>query len=140
MSKTPQVIVSLTPQGGLKVELPGIMATRRSIDIRTAEAGETLLRILMAQFHDRTEIGLDGAPTGQQLKHWERHGTWPDSRCRFCLAEGRVAAAQPKRQKYSVISDEGANGVTIRRVAARAKGPRKPQVQVCKKGARELGL
>src|SRR5258706_12957137 len=107
MSKTPQVIVSLTPQGGLKVELPGIMATRRSIEIRTAEAGDTLLRILLAQQADRTEIGLDGAPTGQQLRHWERHQVWPDGRCRFCLAEGRAQAAEPKRRSRQVIVDHG---------------------------------
>jgi hypothetical protein len=136
MSKTPQVVVSLTPQGGLKVELPGIMATRRSIEIRTAEAGETLLRILLAQQQDQTEIGLDGAPTGQQLKHWERHAVWPSSSCRFCLAEGRATAAEPKRRSRQLIVEHG--DVQVRRIKAKEKGKAKPQVT--KKLAGELGL
>lgn len=140
MSKTPQVIVSLTPQGGLKVELPGTGGIRRSIEMRTSEAGETLLRILVNQRLDQTEIGTDGAPTTQQLKHWERHSIWPDSRCRFCLAEGRAKATEPKRLRLSeLISHEGGeNGVTVRRIAAKQKG--KAKAEVTKKLAQDLGL
>lgn len=136
MSKTPQVIVSLTPQGGLKVELPGIMATRRSIAMRTSEAGETLLRILLAQQMDQTEIGLDGAPTGQQLKHWERHGVWPDSRCRFCMAEGRAKGQHQRQKRQQLVIDHG--DVKVLRIAARKKGKSAPQVT--KKLAGDLGL
>lgn len=136
MSKTPQVIVSLTPQGGLKVELPGIMATRRSIEIRTSEAGETLLRILRAQEMDKTEIGLDGAPTGQQLKHWERHGQWPDGRCRFCLAEGRVTPSEPRQRRRQLIVEHG--DVQVRKIKAKVKGKDIPQST--KKLAGDLGL
>lgn len=136
MSKVPQVIVSITPQGQLKVELPGIMATRRSIEIRTSEAGETLLRILRAQEQDQTELGLDGAPTTQQLKHWERHNLWPDSRCRFCLAEGRVKPAEQKQRRRQLIVEHGE--VQVHRIRAKQKGKAAPQL--CKKGAGELGL
>ena len=136
MTRTPQVIVSLTPSGGLKVELPGVGATRRSIDLRTSEAAETLLRILHAQVQGQTEIGLDGAPTGQQLRHWERHGTWPDARCRFCLAEGRIKPTVPRHKRASEIVTHGE--VRVQRVAPRVKGRAKGQV--CKRGAGELGL
>lgn len=136
MSKTPQVIVSLTPGGNLKVELPGVMCTRRSIEMRTSEAGETLLRILRAQEMDQTEIGLDGAPTGQQLKHWERHGVWPDSRCRFCIAEGRAKGQSQRQKRQQTIIDHG--DVKVLRIASRTKGKAKPQVT--KKLAGDLGL
>lgn len=86
----PQLIVTLTPEGKLAVELPGFQATRRQIVLRTPEAGENLIKMLQAQAMDKTEIGLDGAPTEAQVRHWERHATWPDSHCRFCLSEGRA--------------------------------------------------
>jgi hypothetical protein len=126
MSRAPQVLVTITPEGGLAIELPGQQATRRQVLLREGDAGVTLLRILKAQQDHRVELGLDGAPTGAQVNHWERHNIWPDSRCRFCLAEGRakkstgeIAADSPKKR---VLVYKTPDGVEVRRIKAGATG------------------
>lgn len=138
MAKTPQVIVTLSPQGGLVVELPGIMATRRKIELRTSEAGQSLLRILEAQAADQTEIGLDGAPTVAQVAHWERHMDWPSDRCKFCIAEGRIKGTAPKRAKSKTIVYKRPDGVEVKKLkpGQSGKGVAKPST----KTAEELGL
>lgn len=129
---TPQVIVSLTPFGGLKIELPGIMGTRRSIELAPGQAEATLQRILQAQMESQVEIGLDGAPTKAQLDHWELHNEWPRAQCRFCLAEGRI---RPSRPKGKVLIAENPGGIQIYRKVA------KPSKAVAMaKSIEELGL
>jgi hypothetical protein len=118
MSRAPQVLVTITPEGGLAIELPGQQATRRQVLLRTSDAGATLLRILKAQQDHRVELGLDGAPTGAQVHHWERHNIWPDSRCRFCLVEGRAKKSPKKR----VLVYKTPDGVEVRRIKAGATG------------------
>lgn len=136
-SRTPQLLVTLTPSGHLAVELPGTMGTRRKIELRPKDAGESLLRILEAQRRDQAEIGLDGAPTTAQIKHWERHSTWPDSRCRFCIAEGRakpdMGAGLRRKKPVSVLKRP--DGVEVRKVAEGTKG-----TAVLKKNVEDLGL
>jgi hypothetical protein len=137
-SRIPQLIISLSPQGELICELPGHMGTRRQIEIRVSEAGETLKRILEGQARDGIEIGLDGAPTAGQVKHWERHGTWPDSRCRFCLAEGRAKPDYSSlRKKRTVVIEKRADGVEIRtkKIAEGTKGK-----IISQKNAGDMGL
>ena len=119
-SRVPQLLVTLTPEGKLAIELPGIAATRRKIEIRESEAGATLLRILNAQAREVTEIGLDGAPTAKQVLHWERHNIWPDSRCRFCLAEGRIKPDY-KRVQTKKLVERRPDGVEIRRFTEKGK-------------------
>lgn len=115
---TPQLILTLDPEtGALCAELPGQQATRRKVMLRTSEAGETLLRILNAQLQDRSEIGLDGAPTQAQVLHWERHGIWPSAQCRFCLAEGRAKKSPSDTRKAYTVS-RGSDGVEVRRLPA----------------------
>jgi DNA-binding MarR family transcriptional regulator len=135
-SRVPQVLVSLSAEGGLVVELPGQQATRRQVFLRTSEAGETLLRILQAQSTEGVELGLDGAPTQAQVLHWERHGIWPDSRCRFCLAEKRIKPTVPRRKLKELILSRP-DGVEVKRIKTGAKGQR---VQSTDKSMEDLGL
>jgi hypothetical protein len=122
----PQLIVTITPDGKLAVELPGVQATRRQVVLRTAEAGESLLKMLNAQAADRTEIGLDGAPTAAQVKHWERHGTWPDSHCRFCIAEGRAKPDYERvRTKKKELVFKRSDGVEVRTIKLTESGKKK---------------
>lgn len=135
-SRTPQLIITLTPQGTLAVELPGSQATRRQVAIRTGDAGETLLRILEAQARDATEIGLDGAPTQKQVLHWERHGQWPSSSCRFCIAEGRASVDHSRVPKPLVMSTP--DGVQVRRLKAGASF--KHKTLTSKRAPGDIGL
>jgi hypothetical protein len=71
---TPQLILTLSPEGELIVELPGIMATRRKLEIDERTAGAVLKRILAAQAAGRSPdaIGTDSAPTQAQVtRDWE---------------------------------------------------------------------
>lgn len=135
-SRVPQLLITLTPEGELAVELPGQQATRRQVLLRTSEAGATLLRILEAQARNQAEIGQDGAPTAAQVKHWERHGVWADSKCRFCLAEGRAKPDHAgARQSRKTLVYKDSTGVEVRRIKAGTKGH-----AVTKKTVEELGL
>lgn len=135
-SRTPQLIVTLTPQGALAVELPGHMATRRQVLLAQGEAGPTLLRMLEAQARDGMEIGLDGAPTQAQVRHWERHSQWPSSSCRFCLAEGRATPDHKRGGKAPIMSTP--DGVQVRRL--RAGQSFKHKVLSSKRSPGDLGL
>lgn len=121
MTKTPQIIVSLSPLGQLQVELPGAFSTRRTIVLTDAEAVATLKRILHGQLASRSEIGEDGAPTRAQVKHWERHEVMSDSSCRFCISEGRVFGTGHRRS--TTIRKDGE--VEIRRIQRFDEGGRK---------------
>lgn len=115
-SRTPQLLVTLTPEGRLAIELPGHQATRRQVLLHPSEAGETLLRILGAQARQGAEIGRDGAPTQAQVLHWERHATWPSPACRFCLAEGRAKPDHSRVAKPLLASSR--DGVQVRKLAS----------------------
>lgn len=137
-SRVPQLILTLTPQGELAVELPGQQATRRQVVLRTGEAGQSLLRMLEAQARDQCEIGLDGAPTIAQVRHWERHETWPDSHCRFCLAEGRASPDYgPLRRSRREVIYKTPQGVEVRKIKSGARGP---SHQSTTKNPEDLGL
>lgn len=135
-SRTPQLILTLTPQGTLAVELPGFQGTRRRIDIHLAEAGPTLLRILEAQVREATEIGADGAPTQAQVKHWEKHATWPSASCRFCLGEGRATPDHGRVAKPLLLSR--GDGVQVRKLPAGKSFKHKSLVT--KRNVGDLGL
>lgn len=136
LSRTPQVLVTLAPDGSLQAELPGANGARRRMTLRSGDCEATLQRILRAQQQGHVAIGEDGAPTQQQVRHWERHEIFADDRCPFCVAEGRTHGGTGRRSRVTVLSDYG--GVTIRRVAARVRGPGKPSETT--KSAEELGL
>lgn len=135
-SRVPQLILTLTPQGTLAAELPGFQGTRRRIDIHLAEAGQTLLRILKAQVRESTEIGLDGAPTQAQVRHWERHATWPSASCRFCLGEGRATPDHRRVAKPLLLSRP--DGVQVRKLKAGASF--KHKTLSTKRDIKDLGL
>lgn len=137
MNKTPQLLVTLNPQGELCIELPGEQATRRQVICRDSEIAATLHRILLAQALDRTEIGLDGAPTQAQVRHWERHEIWPDNHCRFCLAEGRARPDHGQFRQARKVLVSSCNGVEVRVIKSGQQGL---GVQRAKKDAGVLGL
>jgi hypothetical protein len=115
MANLPQVIVTLAPNGTLIAELPGPNGARRQVPLGK-NPGETLTRILQNQLSNRTEIGLDGAPTQAQVRHWERHEIWADPTCRFCIAERGLHP----RQKPKAVADKPmskSNGVEVRRLS-----------------------
>lgn len=122
MPRTPQLILSLGPEG-LQTELPGAFATRRKLVLHGTPEQKlaTIERILEALGQDLTEIGLDGAPTEAQVRHWERHEIWPDTRCAFCQREGRFGA-KPQRERRRVVEYKTAEGVEVRRIKARVSG------------------
>ena len=108
---SPQMIISLSPTGELVTELPGLNGSRRKVILIRGEAEEKIRHILQAQLKNKIEIGLDGAPTQSQVKHWENHGIlcqdpnckknqngsrphsheslWSDPSCPHCKSEGR---------------------------------------------------
>lgn len=121
-SLVPQVIVTLSPEGGLLAELPGVNGFRRQVPLRSGEAGESLLRILHAQLvSGHTRIGLDEAPTEAQVWHWEHHGVFAEATCPWCQelarAQGRKRVARKRAQPPVVIAEHG--DVTIRRFTAK---------------------
>lgn len=137
MNRAPQLLVTLSPQGELVLELPGQQATRRQVICRDGEFAATCHRILEAQQADRTEIGHDGAPTQAQVRHWERHGTWPDSHCRFCLAEGSATPDYSRVSTRRKVLVSECNGVEVRVIKSGQAGL---QTQRARKDAGDLGL
>ena len=138
MTRAPQLIVTLLPSGALAAELPGPFATRRKVEMTDSEVATTVRRILEAQSHDRTEIGLDGAPTNAQVLHWEKHQQFASARCRFCLAEGRIKPAAEKRRRSEKI-DLGGGIVMIKKAPSGASGI-KGKASLATKTASELDL
>lgn len=134
----PQVIVTMTPDGNLCAELPGFQATRRKVPLKAGHVEDSLRRILNDQLDGHYEIGAEGSPTQQQVRHWESHGTWPDSRCRFCIAEGRVKTSK-RRLRREIISKS--KDVEVRRIASKTKAKHgNTAVTVTSRSIEDLGL
>lgn len=73
MTRTPQLLLTLTPEGSLAVELPGFQATRRQVVLQPRTAGAVLLRMLQEQQTATDQrIGHAAAPTQAQAREWER--------------------------------------------------------------------
>lgn len=104
---TPQILVTLSPQGTLQVELPASNGTRRIVPITAAKAGGILLRMLHARLTGQVEIGFDGAPTRQQVEHWEKHHTFPRESCRFCISAGKTKGPSRKSVQRTLIAKHG---------------------------------
>ncbi len=122
-NRHPQILVTLSPEGQLVLELPGSQATRRQLVCRDSDIAQTLHRMLEAQQADRTEIGLDGSPTQAQVSHWERHSIWPQLGCRFCVSEGRTKPDYDKvRVKRKVVVYKTPQGVEVRRIKSGQSG------------------
>lgn len=147
MTLVPQVIVTLSPEGELVAELPGSTPTRRQVPLASGHVEQSLRRMLEAQQEGNFGIGLDGAPTAAQARHWQQHEDFPNERCAFCRAEGRVGGVSSYRRKEFMIV---ANGVKARFVPSGKSGlpkkakkaPRAPTRVVAKtrKSAEEMGL
>lgn len=152
MSENASVTVSLAPSGGLQLELPGSADGVRAIPLRWTSAvdpARTIERVLVSLAQGQRAIGEDGAPTRQQLAHWERHYQFPDTRCPFCQAEARIGRGEAPHKSSSKFDARYArrelgNGVTVQRMrtGARAKPAKKAKAPVAtsKKTAKELGF
>jgi hypothetical protein len=153
MSAT-SVTVSLSPSGGLQLELPGHSGTSRAIPLRWTTAvdpARTIERVLASLAQGQSALGEDGAPTRQQLAHWERHGTFPDARCPFCQSEARIGRGgegevHRSSSKFDAryVRRELGNGVTVQRLRTGAKTPKakraKAPIATSRKTAKELGF
>ena len=113
---TPQLILTLTPQGDLVAELPAANGARRQVPDSSLE---TIRRILTAQLRAETTIGLDGAPTSRQTIHWDKHSKLhPQPYCPWCREagwtsppvtkakpQGRARHRTPPKTKHVCIPD-----------------------------------
>lgn len=82
MSRTPQVTITLAPDGSLQAEIP-TNGGRRHVPI---ESLDSIVTILCGQLRQTpSTIGLDGSPTIGQVRHWEKHSS-PDPQCPWCIA------------------------------------------------------
>lgn len=114
--QVPQVIVTLNAQGGLNVELPAGPGARRKVELRPGHEGETLRRVLQEQMEGNISIGQDGAPTKQQVYHWEHHlDGFPSPRCSFCLSEGLIRGTPKRVMRKTIITKS--KDVEVRRIA-----------------------
>lgn len=168
----PQIILTLAPGGELKAELPGANGSRRQVLLQgpAEEQIAALQRILQGQLASSVEIGLDGAPTEAQARHWQRHGeAWGDPNCKFCLAEGRFDGGRNRsrrkpieiaqngsgsesvkirrtrdfRSRFVLVEDPdgGCLGKPVLRTEARAQGLKElPKVQRTNKSLEDLGI
>lgn len=152
------VSVSLAPDGSLQLELPASAGASRLIPLRQTtlvDPTQTIRRVLLGLAANAAAIGEDGAPTRQQVAHWERHGTWPDARCPFCQEEmARQVVGRGRGHRSSHAFDaryadrELGGGVVVRRVPqgqtgkqARAEARRaEPINTVTNKSLKELGF
>lgn len=86
MSRIPQMMLTLSPNGDIVAEYPTPNGLRRHVEITDMD---TIRRILSAQLASRpSTIGLDAKPTSAQAKHWQEHlaKNRHDSYCPWCIA------------------------------------------------------
>ena len=103
---SPSVNVSLSPAGRLQIELPG-HGPDRVIELKWTDAVDpaaTIKRVLKGLAQQQSSIGLEGAPTAQQVKHWESHQQFPNDKCPFCKRESRQRATAASR---ALFADDG---------------------------------
>lgn len=66
---------------------------------------DIIIRILEAQVQNKVKIGEDGAPTQQQIKHWERHSNiWGDPSCPFCIVEGKFEPGKNREKSIKGLN------------------------------------
>lgn len=72
MATSPQLLVTLSPFGGLQVELPGANGLRRKVELAEGAAESILLRMLLAQQVGASPalIGMEAAPTQWDVDAW----------------------------------------------------------------------
>ena len=142
---TPSVQVSLDPDGGLQVGLPGPFGALRWIPLRhtaSCDPTATIKMILDGLTQGQSAIGLDGAPTRAQVRHWERHQTFSDDRCPFCTQLGFYAdALAPTRCSHTkdlryAPRDIG-NGASVRRIPA-GQSAKAAQAKAARRGPKPL--
>lgn len=129
MDYAPRVFVSLSLDGQLQVEIPSSGSnSARAIPLRKVDAGDTLLRILNARLRQELKVGEDGAPSAAQVKHWEDHGTFKDTRCAFCRQEQGLPPKRSARHQTPTHQPTGTGSL------------RKSLTQRTIKTAEDLGL
>lgn len=82
MSRTPQVTITLAPDGSLQAEIP-TNGGRRHVPVESLDSIRTMLCGQLRQTPHT--IGLDASPTIGQVRHWEKHQS-PDPQCPWCIA------------------------------------------------------
>jgi|SRR5215472_10073512 len=156
MSRIPQLILTLAPDGQVVAEIP-FNGGRRHLPLSPGEAGfETIRRILAAQLH-RSEytIGTDGAPTVSQIQHWQNHLEYVDldtgvvkrpaniqpDTCIWCLAHemGLSTDERAHRRARAILREQrraatkpfkmGDGSVTVRHIPAAGAASRLPSAK-----------
>jgi hypothetical protein len=130
----PQLLLTLSPNGELIAELPGLNGARRKVEIQAETCYDTITRILHSQLKAKNppEIGTDGAPTARQVNHWDRHGDFPDRQCVFCLSENRFKTPEAKKLPNRRVSYVGDGSVKVTRCPGKGKVVSKPGKVVSK--------
>lgn len=101
------LIISLSDDGGLQVELPWSLTKEfRTIPLTAQGAYNTIHTILTARARSTTNLGSDGAPTQAQVEHWERHAIYRSSTCAFCRAEAKAMGLRLGTAKPRVPAEE----------------------------------
>jgi hypothetical protein len=98
---TSSLTLTLDSDGNLTVQLAATEGRTRPLTLE-CDIESTLKRILQARALAHVTIGLDGNPTEGQVRHWERHETFADDRCPWCISEGR---AKPRKSESLVRSE-----------------------------------
>jgi hypothetical protein len=62
-------------------------------------------KILEGQLTSKSCLGEDGAPTAQQLRHWEKHSIWGDPSCPFCISEGKFEKGKNRERSVKGLSE-----------------------------------
>ena len=150
MSRIPQLILTLAPDGQVVAEIP-FNGGRRHMPISDFT---TIRRILAAQLHrNEHTIGTDGAPTVSQIEHWEKHlefvidgivqrptNIQPDT-CIWCLAHemGLSTDERAHRRARAILREQrraatqpfkmGNGSVTVRKIPAAGAASRLPSAK-----------
>lgn len=67
-----------------------VLPDEREIGLKLGCEIETIERVLRARAVQQHSIGQDGAPTRQQVRHWQMHQNAADDKCPFCQHEKRL--------------------------------------------------
>jgi hypothetical protein len=114
---TPQLIITLAPDGSLIAELPGANGGRRQVPITSLSTIRTILASQLSQSQSHT-IGTNAAPTSGQVTHWEKHSI-PDEHCPWCIADS--LGIDTSRRAYKLAHRVGDGSVKVRYLPTKSR-------------------